>query len=229
MKPTQDEIKILCKSETLYVLSWHSGSKLNVLCKVWKCETVPHKRSLKIIPQCESSSLHFNWYEWCHMASLDPNHSTRSRLQCHMCLQVTTRAQEVVVCRIFLFSRVNYNEWFAYLLYFHYKDFTYVFKLYVYISSLLLKCPNSTFWSMFQIANSFYGTKSSEVPNLNIELINIQWRHNGRDVVSNHQPHRCLYNRLFRRRSKKTPTLRTIGLCVGNSPVTGEFLAKNGQ
>ena len=91
-----------------------------------------------------------------------------------MYLQVTTRAQEVVVCRIFLFSRVNYNEWFAYLLYFHYKDFTYVFKLYVYISSLLLNCPNSTFWSMFQIANSFNGTKSSEVPNLNIELIKLQ-------------------------------------------------------
>ena len=32
----------------------------------------------------------------------------------------------------------------------------------------------------------------------------LQWRHNGRDSVSNHQPHDCLLNRLFRRRSKKT-------------------------
>ena len=31
----------------------------------------------------------------------------------------------------------------------------------------------------------------------------LQWRHNGRDGVSNHQPHDCLLNRLFRRRSKK--------------------------
>ena len=31
-----------------------------------------------------------------------------------------------------------------------------------------------------------------------------QWRHNGHDSVSNHQPHECLLNRLFRRRSKKT-------------------------
>ena len=30
-----------------------------------------------------------------------------------------------------------------------------------------------------------------------------QRRHNGRDGVSNHQPHNCLLNRLFRRRSKK--------------------------
>ena len=30
----------------------------------------------------------------------------------------------------------------------------------------------------------------------------LQWRHNGRDGVSNHQPHECLLNRLFRRRSK---------------------------
>ena len=30
----------------------------------------------------------------------------------------------------------------------------------------------------------------------------LHWRHNGRDSVSNHQPHDCLLNRLFRRRSK---------------------------
>ena len=54
----------------------------------------------------------------------------------------------------------------------------------------------------------------------------LQWRHNGRDIVSNHQPHDCLLNRLFRRRSKKTPKLRVTGLCAGNSPGTGEFPAQ---
>ena len=44
------------------------------------------------------------------------------------------------------------------------------------------------------------------------------WRHNGRDCVSNHQPHDCLLNRLFGRRSKKTSKLCVTGLCVGNSP-----------
>ena len=31
----------------------------------------------------------------------------------------------------------------------------------------------------------------------------LHWRHNGHDSVSNDQPHDCLLNRLFRRRSKK--------------------------
>ena len=39
----------------------------------------------------------------------------------------------------------------------------------------------------------------------------------------NHQPHHCLLNGLFRRRSKKTSKLHITGLCVGNSPGTGEF------
>ena len=36
----------------------------------------------------------------------------------------------------------------------------------------------------------------------------LRWRDNGRDGVSNHQPHNCLLNRLFRRRSKETSKLR---------------------
>ena len=52
------------------------------------------------------------------------------------------------------------------------------------------------------------------------------WRHNGCNGVSNHQPHDCLLNRLFRRGSKKTSKLRVIGLCEGNSPVTGDFPAQ---
>ena len=46
----------------------------------------------------------------------------------------------------------------------------------------------------------------------------LRWRHNEHDCVSNHQPHDCLLNGLFRRRSKKTSNLRVTGLCVGNSP-----------
>ena len=54
----------------------------------------------------------------------------------------------------------------------------------------------------------------------------LRWRHNGRDGVSNHQPHYCLLNRLFRRRSKKTLKLDVPGLCAGNSPGSGEFPAQ---
>ena len=48
--------------------------------------------------------------------------------------------------------------------------------------------------------------------------ISLLWRHNGRYGVSNHQPHDCLLNPLFRCRSKKTSKLRVTGLCAGNSP-----------
>ena len=56
--------------------------------------------------------------------------------------------------------------------------------------------------------------------------ITLHWRHNGRDGVSNHEPHDYLLNGLFRRRSKKTSKLRVTGLCAGSSPGTGEFPAQ---
>ena len=56
--------------------------------------------------------------------------------------------------------------------------------------------------------------------------LSLQWRHNGLDSVSNHH---CLLNRLFGCRLKKASKLRVTGLCVGNSPGTGEYPAHNGQ
>ena len=49
-------------------------------------------------------------------------------------------------------------------------------------------------------------------------MASLHWRHDDHDGVSNHQPHGCLLNRLFGRRSKKTSKLRVTGLCAGNSP-----------
>ena len=73
------------------------------------------------------------------------------------------------------------------------------------------------------LINSTENTWYEYYPCLNLSL---RWRHNERDSVSNHQPHDCLLNRLFRRRSKKTSKLRVTGLCVENSPGTGEFPAQ---
>ena len=56
--------------------------------------------------------------------------------------------------------------------------------------------------------------------------MSLRWRHNEQDGVLNHQPYHCLLDRLFRRRSQKTSKLRVTGLCVGNSPETGEFPAQ---
>ena len=54
----------------------------------------------------------------------------------------------------------------------------------------------------------------------------LQWRRNGHDGVLNHQPLDCILNRLLGADKKKTSKLRIPGLCVGNSPVIGEFPAQ---
>ena len=59
-----------------------------------------------------------------------------------------------------------------------------------------------------------------------ITFIPLQWRQNERDCVSDHHPHDCLLNRLFRRKSKKTSKLRVTGLRAGNSPMIGDFPAR---
>ena len=84
-------------------------------------------------------------------------------------------------------------------------------------------------WNIFTTSKNTYGSLSSkmkhswllEAKHHHIEsLVPSRLHHNGRDSVSNHQPHHCLLNPLFRRRSKKTSKLRVTGLCVGNSPGT---------
>ena len=49
----------------------------------------------------------------------------------------------------------------------------------------------------------------------------LEWRHNERHGVSNHQPHDCLLNRWFRRRSKQTSKVLFTGLWAGISPQKG--------
>ena len=84
-------------------------------------------------------------------------------------------------------------------------------------------CLSATLWKrvwkdssgIFRIGPKWYKKES------------FQWRHNGRDSVSNHHPHDCLLNRLFRRRSKKTSKLRVTGLCAGNSSINSAQMASN--
>ena len=59
-----------------------------------------------------------------------------------------------------------------------------------------------------------------------VHFITLQWRQNGLDSVSNHQPYDGLLKLLFRHRSKKTSKLHVTGLCAWNSTVTGEFPAQ---
>ena len=43
----------------------------------------------------------------------------------------------------------------------------------------------------------------------------LQWRHNGCDGVSNHQPHECLFNRLFGCSTKKTSNSASLAFVRG--------------
>ena len=74
--------------------------------------------------------------------------------------------------------------------------------------------------------NAFCQTRMAVFCICELSAVILQWCHNGREGVSNHEPRGCLLNRLFGHRSKKTSKLRVTGVCAGNSPVTGEFPAQ---
>ena len=77
-----------------------------------------------------------------------------------------------------------------------------------------------SFWKLWWDTSSNVRTRRTT------GLLALLWRHNDPDGVSYHQPHDCLRNRLFVQGSKKKSKLRVTGLCVGNSPETGEFPAQ---
>ena len=54
----------------------------------------------------------------------------------------------------------------------------------------------------------------------------LQCRHNGRDGVSNHQLHDCLFNHILKVLIKENIKAPRSWLCAENSPVTGEFPAQ---
>ena len=79
---------------------------------------------------------------------------------------------------------------------------------------------------MFSLISAWTKGWVNNIPQRANNIETLLRRHNEHDSVSNHQPHDCLLHRLFRRRSKKTSKPRVTGLCVGNSPGTGEFPAQ---
>ena len=78
-------------------------------------------------------------------------------------------------------------------------------------------------WSRFIVFYIHFVKSGGAIHLFDSNSCTLLWLQNGRDGVSNHQPHDCLLNRLFRRRSKKTSKLRATGLCEGNLTMTGEF------
>ena len=99
-------------------------------------------------------------------------------------------------------------------------------------SSQIWLCYTIYFIPQYNHGYLFCGYVVHELHVINYSMIYsvvLQWRYNGPDGVSNYQPRYCLLNRLFRSRSRKTSKGRVTGLCVGNSPVTGEFPVQMGS
>ena len=61
--------------------------------------------------------------------------------------------------------------------------------------------------------------------NINISM-SLQWRHNGCDSVSNHQPHDCFSTIYSDTDQWKHQSSALLALCAGNSPEAGEFPAQ---
>ena len=59
----------------------------------------------------------------------------------------------------------------------------------------------------------------------------LQWRHNGCDGVSNHQPHYCLPNRLFWRRKNKHQSSASLAFVWGihRWPMSSPQMASNAE
>ena len=98
--------------------------------------------------------------------------------------------------------------------------------IYIYIShvNVTQTVPDiSPLMPMHQDPWLVYTTHGELQERVFLASLSLRWRHNERIGVLNQQSHGCLLNRLFRRRSEKTWTLRVAGLRAGNSPVTGEF------
>ena len=66
---------------------------------------------------------------------------------------------------------------------------------------------------LFSVASAVYPTNYGRV-------LPLQWRHTGRDGVSNLWRLGCLLDRLYMHISKKTSTLHVTGLCERNPPIT---------
>ena len=109
----------------------------------------------------------------------------------------------------------------SYLILYHYSECTMTLDIVYVVDTSVSITPND--W--IRVVGFLVGMTQTLTIGVN-EVGPLRWRHNGRDGVSNHQPHDCLLKRLFRRRAKKTSKLRVTGLCEGNSPVTGEFPAQ---
>ena len=90
-----------------------------------------------------------------------------------------------------------------------------IFSFHLYTYDLLYDCLNRS--AIICVRNYFWLIAPFPVFQELAQVYSLQWRHIEHNGVSNHQPHDCLLNRVFRRRSKKTSQLRVTGLWEDSS------------
>ena len=103
-----------------------------------------------------------------------------------------------------------------------------IIMMYLHCTTLLERSFSQidTWWDRRNLGTNSHGKITWKRKKYHNWCQTLQWRHNGRDDVSNYQPYDDLLNGLFRHRSMETSKLRVTCLCEGNSPVTGEFPAQ---
>ena len=81
------------------------------------------------------------------------------------------------------------------------------------VAPVLQRTKRSQIFNLIDFWKVPYLVQSQPLPvHIHIPLL---WRHYGRGSVSNHQPHDCLLNRLFRRRSRKHQSSASLAFVWG--------------
>ena len=78
--------------------------------------------------------------------------------------------------------------------------------------SKMVAILQTTIWYSFSWMNIVVYWQKSHIK---AWVYSLHWRHNGQDSVSIHQPHECLFDRLFRRRSKKYQSSTSLAFVWG--------------
>ena len=93
------------------------------------------------------------------------------------------------------------------------KNFLYIFARNLFISRCFMKEIAYIKFIMMGMCGTQEHFPPCDCYDKHGKNITLHWHHNECIVVSNHQSHDCLFNRLFRGRSKKTSKLCVTGHC----------------
>ena len=114
----------------------------------------------------------------------------------------------------------------------HYEDNQHLYEdynLYSYWTRVVADCIHCIWHDDFKVSESW---NTVFVRHQCLFFPTLPWRHNERDGASNHQPHNCLLNLLFGRRSKKHQSSAPLAFVRGihrwpvNSPHKGPVTRK---